>query len=233
MARSGRVPVSHHDAASRGYQGVLNTISKGSDGLTNLVETVIGTGVGDLQYYLTRGRLTNDWHGIAAFLIMYEQFNKRPADAVTVWREAESGSLTAPLVVRSDTKASGGRTVRVRNGANSIGSVPSKGRLRLSLSLPRAGSYRIWGRVIAPTNGDNSFWLRIDGGAWRVWDGIELGRSWHWVDVHTTGTSGQTLLLNLTAGSHVIDIAYREDGAQLDRLLLTNVATYVPGGLGD
>ena len=48
MARSGRVPVSHHDAASRGYQGVLNTISKGSDGRTNLVETVIGTGVGDL-----------------------------------------------------------------------------------------------------------------------------------------------------------------------------------------
>ena len=164
---------------------------------------------------------------------MYEQFNKRPAAAVTVWREAESGGLTAPLVVRSDTKASGGRTVRVRSGANSIGSVPSKGRLRLSLSLPRAGSYRLWGRVIAPTNGDNSFWLRIDGGAWRVWDGIELGRSWHWVDVHTTGTSEQTLLLNLTAGSHVIDLAYREDGAQLDRLLLTNVPSYVPGGLGD
>ena len=228
----GFLPASFHDAAARGYQGVLNTISRGTDGRTNLVETVIGTGAGDLAYYLARQRLTNDWHGLGAFMIMHEQFNKRPANAVTIWREAESGSPTVPLIVRSDGKASGRRAVLIRDGANSIASVPSGGRLRLSFSVPRADSYRIWGRVIAPTTGDNSFWLRIDGGTWRVWDGIELGKSWHWADVHTTATSGQTLLLNLSAGSHTLDIAYREDGARIDRILVTNVVTYVPGGTG-
>ena len=50
--------------------------------------------------------------------------------------------------------------------------------------------------------------------------------------MHTTATSGQTLLLNLSAGNDTVDIAYREDGARIDRILVTNVATYVPGGTG-
>lgn len=228
----GLLPASYHDAAARGYQGVLATISTGSDGLTNLVETVIGTSAGELAYYLAQPRLTNDWHGLGAFLIMHEQFNKRPANAVTVWREAESGSLTAPLLVRSDAKASGKKAVLVRDGANSIGSVPDKSRLRIAFSVPRTDRYRIWARVIAPTASDNSFWLRVDGGAWRAWDGITLGRSWHWADVHTTAASGETLLLNLAAGSHTLDLAHREDGARIDRLLITNIATFVPGGTG-
>ena len=228
----GLLAPSYHDAAARAYQGVLQTISIGSDGLTNLVETVFSTGVGDLDYYLARPRVINDWHGLGTFLFMYEQFNKQPADAVLIWREAESGGPTTPLIVRSDAKASRRKAVRVRDGANSLGSVPSRGRLRLSFTLPRAGSYRIWGRVIAPTSRDDSFWLRVDGGAWRVWDGIELGRAWHWTDVHTTAGSGETLSFNLTAGPHTLDIAHREDGIRLDRLLITNVPTFVPGVTG-
>jgi unsaturated rhamnogalacturonyl hydrolase len=33
----------------------------------------VGTGVGDLAYYLARPRKTNEIHGLGAFLAMYEQ----------------------------------------------------------------------------------------------------------------------------------------------------------------
>jgi unsaturated rhamnogalacturonyl hydrolase len=59
--------------ADHGVQGVLNRISLGSDGRTNLTEISIGTNVGDYSYYVGRTRATNDFHGLGAFLIMYEQ----------------------------------------------------------------------------------------------------------------------------------------------------------------
>jgi unsaturated rhamnogalacturonyl hydrolase len=59
--------------ADRGYQGVLNRISLGGDGRTNLTEISIGTNVGDYNYYINRERRTNDAHGLGAFLIMNEQ----------------------------------------------------------------------------------------------------------------------------------------------------------------
>jgi len=39
-----------------------------------VVGTVIGTGVGDLAYYLGQARADDDWHGLGAFLIMNEEF---------------------------------------------------------------------------------------------------------------------------------------------------------------
>jgi unsaturated rhamnogalacturonyl hydrolase len=69
----GWVPATHAAAASRGYQGVLQKISLGPDGKTNIGDICIGTNVGTLPYYLGRPRATNDFHGLGAFLIMYEQ----------------------------------------------------------------------------------------------------------------------------------------------------------------
>jgi len=69
----GYVDASYRSVASRGYQGVLAKISLGSDGLTNLVDVVVGTNVGTYSYYVGRTRATNDFHGLGAFLIMNEQ----------------------------------------------------------------------------------------------------------------------------------------------------------------
>jgi unsaturated rhamnogalacturonyl hydrolase len=71
----GYVPVSFKDAATKGYQGVLKMASIGSDGRTNIANIVTGAIPGSLTYYLSRPRATNDWHGLGAFLVMYEEFN--------------------------------------------------------------------------------------------------------------------------------------------------------------
>jgi unsaturated rhamnogalacturonyl hydrolase len=65
--------------ATKGRNGVLNQLSVDSTGKTNLTNICEGTNVGSLSYYLARQRLTNDFHGLGAFLIMNEQFTHPPA----------------------------------------------------------------------------------------------------------------------------------------------------------
>src|SRR5262249_15232380 len=47
--------------------------------------------------------------------------------------------------------------------------------------LPRDARYRLWGRVIAPTLDEDSFWVRIDDGEWIQWNDIShQDMTWHW-----------------------------------------------------
>ena len=62
-------------AVSRGASGVLERIGKNDEGLTDVQEICIGTGVGNLSFYFNRPRATNDLHGLGAVLLMLEQVN--------------------------------------------------------------------------------------------------------------------------------------------------------------
>ena len=70
----GYVDKRYMDTASRGRAGVLTRISLDADGMVNLTGICEGTNVADLSYYYARKRLTNDLHGLGAFLIMNEKF---------------------------------------------------------------------------------------------------------------------------------------------------------------
>jgi unsaturated rhamnogalacturonyl hydrolase len=65
--------VTYQSVVTKGYAGVMDRVSLGSDGRTNITEICIGTGVGDYAFYIARPRQTNDFHGLGAFLIMNEQ----------------------------------------------------------------------------------------------------------------------------------------------------------------
>jgi unsaturated rhamnogalacturonyl hydrolase len=61
----------HRPTARRHRQGVLDQISLGDDGLTQLTGICEGTNASSsLAYYLSRARPANDPHGLGAFLIM-------------------------------------------------------------------------------------------------------------------------------------------------------------------
>jgi unsaturated rhamnogalacturonyl hydrolase len=73
----GWIAPTYRAAANKGFNGVLQRISLGADGLTNITDICIGTNVGGtLPFYLSRPRRTNDFHGLGAFLIMYEQLRQ-------------------------------------------------------------------------------------------------------------------------------------------------------------
>jgi hypothetical protein len=151
-----------------------------------------------------------------------------PATFTTVRAEAESGTVSAPMQILSDPAASGGRYVSVTPGSNSTGAPPTSGFATVPFTVSTAGAYRIWGRVIDPTTSDDSFWVRVDGGSWVNWNNIPPGTGWHWDDVHNAAAANSTVTYSLAAGAHTVDFAYREDGAKLDRVLVTNDPFLVP-----
>jgi hypothetical protein len=148
---------------------------------------------------------------------------------VYLWQEAEDGSVTAPLVVRDDARASNGRYLAVADGMNAKKTVAAGGHASLHFDLPVGGRFHIWGRVIAPSSGDDSFWVRLDGGPWLNWNDIAQGNSWHWDQVRNDAAVGPPTF-DLSAGPHTLTIAYREDGARLDRLLITDDLGFTPAG---
>jgi hypothetical protein len=154
-----------------------------------------------------------------------------PPDTVTVRAEAESGAVTAPMQVSSDSNASGGRYIAVASGTNSKAAPPPDGSSVIPFSLPAGGTYKLWGRVIAPTKEDDSFWVRLDGGPWVDWNDIAAGSAWHWATVTDDANGDAPVLVDLAAGTHTISVAYREDGTRLDSVLITNDQSLVPSGM--
>ena len=75
--RAGYVPSSLSSAAQKGYQGVLQKVTLGSDGRTTIADICPGTAVtGSLSGYYSRPRTANDQHGLGTFLLMNEELTK-------------------------------------------------------------------------------------------------------------------------------------------------------------
>ena len=93
-----------------------------------------------------------------------------------------------------------------------------------------AGDYELFGRVLGLTGTSNSFWVRVNNGAWIRWDDLFAG-SWVWFPVYDSDIGTAPVSYTLPVGTTRIDIALREEGSQLDKLFLTLDGS-IPSGLG-
>lgn len=92
-----------------------------------------------------------------------------------------------------------------------------------STSVPEAGRYRVFVRLMAPDTNSNSVLLDIDGG-----DCFTVGNNstaipanaWTWVNYHS-GNQSSFMDVDLTAGQHSIRIIGQEAGVKVDRVILT------------
>ena len=145
------------------------------------------------------------------------------------WIEAEAAdSMVAPMRRYSDRDDAWGGQYIATFGDSSSGNPPDNGVASYTVRLT-GGTYRIIGRVIAPTGNDDSFWLRLQGATtntanhvsgWVQW-GLQTGEAWHDVPVRSSDDDNQTVLFTAEAGVYNLEIAFREDGALLDALLIT------------
>ncbi len=146
------------------------------------------------------------------------------------WREAERPTLLTPpsgsaprLEVVGDLTASGSRLLSVFNtGDSTVASAPTAATASIAkydFTVEKTGDFRLWMRVVAPNEGANSLWWRVNGGGWTEWQPTP-GPGWRWLTV----VSG----INLAAGpTHTLELASGEDGIQLDKFLWTdNVNPY-------
>ena len=172
---------------------------------------------------MDRVLVTNDVHFVP------EGWGTSPKELepVHLWMEAEDADIKPPLSIGRDHEASNGAYIEVTGEHQSTSQPPVDGHASFYVDVPVNGTYLLWGRVLAPSNGD-SFWLRIDNQRWIRWNGIQKGQGWHWEEVHDNLHNNRVLSLELQAGVHLIELAYREKATQLDGLLLTNDLNYVP-----
>lgn len=143
-------------------------------------------------------------------------------------REAEDGDLDGRVQRASDAAASGGAFVGAQDGEGD-----REGSVTLVVDVPAAGSYVVWARVLAPDEGSNSFFVQIDDGEELTWHAPGPARSatadeWTWAAVREEDADTPQLYL-LEAGRHELRFGAREDGAGLDRVVVTSDLAEVPG----
>ena len=153
-----------------------------------------------------------------------------PAQPAYVWLEAEEAShQEAPLRTFEGREASAGRYVEARG--EDAETPPAGGQLRYAFDISWPGAYTVWGRVIARDSDEDSFWIRVDGGPWIRWNDVRHGERWRWDEVHDSDYGKQLAQFEFSAGAHTLEIAHREGGAALDKLLITNDPHFVPEGI--
>lgn len=157
-------------------------------------------------------------------------YREPPASAQEeTWIEAEAADAIVPPMRRYADRADawGGQYVAAFND-NSSNAPPDNGVASYTIKLT-GGTYRIVGRVIAPTANDDSFWVRLQGATtntanhtsgWVRW-GLDVGDTWHNVPVRSMDDADQTVLFTVAPGMYNLDIAFREDGALLDAFTIT------------
>ena len=151
-----------------------------------------------------------------------------PGDAQSVYLEAECATVGSLWQTKSDNAASGGSYVTITPGNSTYDTAPTQAAawVTFTTQLSAPGNYKLFARIKAPNSGDDSFWVRVNNGAWiKYWQGLQTGDQFDWKEVLGSPFS-------LPAGTTTIDFAYREDGTQLDKLFLTTGVS-IPSGLGN
>ena len=101
------------------------------------------------------------------------------------------------------------------------------------------GRYHVWARVYSTGSEDNGLHFGLNG-QWpesgQRWQTVKK-QDWQWdsrqrtEEVHV-GVPGQLYLDIPTQGQHIINVSMREDGTELDRILLTSDPQYIPEDQG-
>jgi len=166
------------------------------------------------------------------------------AHAFKVAVEAENGVVTEPMVVAApaDAAAMGGPEPGAPSGGAFVWApgepllgdpTDHMGGTALTVDIPSAGTYAVWGLVTAWDGNSDSFWVKIDGAdpdeqpqetqnthfRW----GVEQGNDWHWDRINQWLDGGTfEREWELSGGSSTLNIFTRETACMLDYVLVTD-----------
>jgi hypothetical protein len=150
-----------------------------------------------------------------------------PKGTESFWFESER--FITPTVglnfnVVTDVLASNEKYITVQSGVQSLVTAPSAsaGLITIPFTATKDTTYNLYARLNCPSADDNSFWMKLDNGAFVAVDGLTTS-GWTWLKITS---------FVLTKGQHKITIGYREDGAMLDKVCISSYGT-APTGFGE
>ena len=144
-------------------------------------------------------------------------------ESISIYFETECATVGEDWDILSDIQASNTHYVTVKPGLQSITNPPadSSGYVIIPFSVDSAGNYSVFGRMNCPTYDDDSYWVKMDEGEFQMYNGL-VTSGWEWKKFDD---------YMLTEGEHTLTIGYREDGAELDKICVSNFP-YAPLGMG-
>jgi hypothetical protein len=166
----------------------------------------------------------------------FRLYRSVPGPPVGIWIEAEAADgITSPMEIYDDLKASGAKYISTDESVGNSNDAPPAPAGTASYTFTVAGgTYKITCRIKIP-GGSNSFWVRIQGAnipteteldpsGWVEWNGVPDASNWYWHDVFSDDDDeNATVLFTLPAGTHTLEIGYREDGAMLDAIVISKI----------
>lgn len=162
------------------------------------------------------------------WLVPWGAEDEEPEEPEQYWYEAETNdcaTIGSDFITVEDAEASNGKYVTVKEGLNSTDAAPGEeGLITIPFKVMNNGKFYIYFRLNCATYDDDSFWIKVDDGSFESYNGLFTDGAWQWVSM---------LNAELLTGSHTLTIGYREDGAKLDKVYITNSLLEVPTGLGE
>lgn len=162
------------------------------------------------------------------------------AEADHRWYAFDEGTASGDVAVTTAPNVSSGDGSVGHTGDHRYGT-----RLDYTVDFETTGTYYVYVRMKAPDDGDSgnsdSVHLGIDGEQPVTYGGDGLGEGvgsggWSWAHgVTADGTTDDHRTVTVSsAGQHTINLYMREDGTQVDKIVLTkqDPATYEPTGTG-
>ncbi len=142
--------------------------------------------------------------------------------------EAEHGQMGDYWEIKSAQGASGGAFIEIGNDKHTTEDMPEcedplclvTYYFRVSLM----GNYRLWFRTLSEGGEDDSFFWRIGMGDWVRENGRAFPGSWF--------ETQNIQLENLSFGTNILEVAYREDGTQIDKFIIQLDGVELPVGNG-
>ena len=138
--------------------------------------------------------------------------------------EAEAGDVAAPMRVDEDDQAFESRYAWTPGEPGQRGG-GSLGRITFVLDIREPGDYVLWGRVLAPTQDDDSFLIRVATGVSEPVQTSEwhtgVHEDWEWTPV-CLHRSNEPAAIRLPKGRATIELRTRENGTKIDRLFITS-----------
>jgi fibronectin type 3 domain-containing protein len=188
------------------------------------------------------------------------ELTAKPSALLYQYVQTESVTPAAStFTIVSDAAASGGQYIwrAGTTGRTALPSpAPTTGDVNYTVSVPAAGTYRLWARCMAAGTGNDSIYVRIDGtgvtmknddgtttgitSGWAAWNDLgsaaPLGvgtNTWGWMRQRNNDAADAFVQFTATAAGTVnVRILYREPQLKVDRLLVTNDLTFTPSGTG-
>lgn len=145
---------------------------------------------------------------------------------------ARSGKTWQTVTSRAGFVGTGARQVLPNSGTSvATNVVATSPQMSYQVRFSAPGTYYLWARGFGATTADDSVHAGL--GNQVSANGMNFGalNKWVWFN-RVLGSGARATIAVPSAGTHVVNLWMREDGAIIDRLVLTTNAAFTPSGSG-